>query len=72
MTGEISTLQLELMVTGKCISLHTHLIFDRTVVELCKRDERAGGGPRRLRLVTLFIALQLSGATGQSTVLKQR
>lgn len=48
----------------------SHLVFDCTVVELCKRHKGAGGEPSLL-FVTASIALQLSGATDQRSVLKK-
>lgn len=50
---------------------HTDLVFDGAVVEFCKRDERAGGCLGALRL-SLSVALELSGATGQRAVLQHR
>lgn len=48
-----------------------HLVFHSTVVELCKRNERAGGDPSLL-FVTRCVSLQLSGATDQRSVLKHK
>lgn len=49
--------------------VHADLVFDGSVAEFCKRDERAGGGLGALPLI-LSVTLQLSGATGQHTVLQ--
>lgn len=49
-------------------SVRADLVFDGAVVEFCKRDERGGRGLDAQHL-SLSVALQLSGATGQRAVL---
>lgn len=46
-----------------------HLVFDGTVIELGKRNERAGRDARLL-LLPNSVALQLSGAADQRLVLR--